>query len=78
MIEQSVIYSIVQETKEIEKLKIQKLVYFVQSNNVPTKYLFKMHHYGPYSEQINTDILKLKMHEYIYESNNIVKTNLCS
>lgn len=45
---------IVRNSEDIGKTKIQKILYFLQeSMNVPLKYRFRMHYFGPYSDEID-------------------------
>jgi uncharacterized protein YwgA len=38
------------------KIQVQKLIYFLQAKGVPLEYEFVMHHYGPYSFELENDI----------------------
>ena len=52
--------------KNVEKIRLQKMIYFLQeAQGVPTKLSFRMHHYGPFSEDIETDTAWLKLAGYI-------------
>ena len=45
---------IVLNSGDIGKTKIQKILYFLQeSMGVPLKYRFRMHYFGPYSDEID-------------------------
>ena len=45
---------IVDRHKDIGKTKIQKITYFLQKSvGVPLKYPFRMHYYGPYSDELD-------------------------
>jgi uncharacterized protein len=35
---------------------LQKIVYFLKALGVPMRYSFDIHHYGPYSDQITSDL----------------------
>jgi uncharacterized protein len=35
---------------------IQKIVYFLKALGVPTRYQFEIHHYGPFCDQITSDL----------------------
>lgn len=62
----AVAHVIVSELGDVGKTKLQKLVYFLQAaHGVPTRYPFKMHHYGPYSEALETDVARLSHAGYV-------------
>ena len=45
---------IVHNSEDIGKTKIQKILYFLQeSMGVPLKYRFRIHYFGPYSDEID-------------------------
>jgi len=57
---------LVDKLKDVGKTKIQKLVYFLQyAFDVPLDYVFRMHYYGPYSEELDDDLIEMKLHRYI-------------
>ena len=50
----AIIQKIVTHPKDIGKTKIQKIVYFLQEAvGVPLMYPFRMHYYGPYSDDLD-------------------------
>ena len=60
------IQSIVEQSEDIGKTKVQKIVYFLQEGlGVPLHYSFRMHHYGPFSQDIDSDISALQSVGYI-------------
>ena len=60
------IQCIVEQSKDIGKTKIQKIVYFLQEGSgVPLHYSFRMHHYGPFSDEIDSGISALQSAGYI-------------
>ena len=62
----AITHGIVTELGDVGKTKMQKLLYFLQSAcGVPTRYRFKMHHYGPYAEALETDISRLAHSGYL-------------
>ena len=62
----AILYRIVQELGDSGKIRIQKTLYFLQEAfGVPSKYGFRMHHYGPYSEELETDLTRLKTTGYL-------------
>ena len=53
----AVIRRIVGRHRDIGKTKIQKIVYFLQESvDVPLKYPFRMHYYGPYSDELDGNL----------------------
>lgn len=62
----AVIRHIVSRSGDIGKTKIQKLVYFLQESvGVPLKYPFRMHYYGPYSDELDGNLSLTKSIGYI-------------
>ena len=62
----AVIQLIVNEIADTGKIKIQKILYFIQGAlDVPLQYKFRMHHYGPFSEDIESDISVMRAVGYI-------------
>ena len=60
------IQCIVEQSGDIGKTKIQKMVYFLQEQaGVPLHYRFRMHHYGPFSDEIDSGISALQLAGYI-------------
>ena len=58
----AVLHSLVTSLGDSGKIKIQKLMYFMQeAMGLSLGYRFRMHHYGPYAEQIESDIATLRM-----------------
>jgi hypothetical protein len=51
-----IILRLVDELHDVRKIQLQKLVYFLQSRGVPLGYRFVMHHYGPYSFELDDHI----------------------
>ena len=63
----AVIRHIVSHSGDIGKTKIQKIVYFLQESvGVPLKYPFRMHYYGPYSDELDGNLSLTKSIGYIY------------
>ena len=53
---------IVDSLKDVRKIGMQKLVYFLQwIFHVPLGYNYKMHYYGPYSDELNDDLIAMQM-----------------
>jgi uncharacterized protein len=51
---------------DIGKTKLQKLVYFVQEECAQELgYRFGMHHFGPYSDELDDDMVKMKAFGYL-------------
>ena len=62
----AIIRRIVALHRDIGKTKIQKIVYFLQESvDVPLKYPFRMHYYGPYSDELDGNISLTKSLGYI-------------
>ena len=62
----AILHKVISELDDVGKTQMQKLAYFLQEAfNVPTKYHFKMHHYGPYSDELDTDMARLRITGYI-------------
>lgn len=56
------VHRLISNTPRMGKTKLQKLAYFLQeSEGVPLGYRFKMHHYGPYAEALETDLARLRL-----------------
>jgi len=48
------------------KIKVQKLVYFFQEQySLPLGYEFSMYHYGPYSEELDSDLTAMKIEGHL-------------
>ena len=62
----AILHKVISELGCTGKTRLQKLCYFLQSAfDVPTKYPFKMYHYGPYAEALETDMARLRLTGYI-------------
>jgi len=62
----AVIRFIVDKIKDVGKIKIQKLIYFLQMVfEVPFGYDYKMHYYGPYSEELNDDLVVMQVNNIV-------------
>ena len=62
----AVLYELISKFDDVNKTQMQKLGYFVQQYlDVPAKYQFRMYHYGPYSEELETDMARLRFTGYI-------------
>ena len=62
----AILHRVISKLDDVGKTQLQKLCYFLQeAKRVPTKYSFRMHHYGPYSEALDTDMARLKLTGYI-------------
>ena len=62
----AVVHKVIFELNDVGKTRLQKLGYFLQESfQVPTKYAFRMHHYGPYSEALDTDMARLQLTGYV-------------
>ena len=62
----AVIRHIVSRSGDLGKTKVQKIVYFLQESvGVPLKYPFRMHYYGPYSDELDGNLSLTKSIGYI-------------
>jgi uncharacterized protein YwgA len=62
----AVVHALVTRLGDAGKIKIQKLVYFLQeAYGLPLGCRFYMHHYGPYSEDVESTISTLKVMGYV-------------
>ena len=62
----AILHKMISEMEDAGKTQLQKLGYFLQEAlDVPTKYPFKMHHYGPYAEALETDTARLRLAGYV-------------
>jgi len=62
----AVLHRLVSDLEDVGKIQLQKLAYFLQeSYGMPLGYTFRMHHYGPYSRQLDNDLLKLRLMGFI-------------
>ena len=62
----AILHKVISELGDVGKTKLQKLGYFLQeAYGVSTKFPFRMHHYGPYSEALETDIARLRLAGYV-------------
>ena len=62
----AVAHRVVSDFEDVGKIRLQKLCYFLQESfHIPTMYTFKMHHYGPYSETLETDLARLQLTGYV-------------
>ena len=62
----AIVYSVIDALGDSGKTQLQKTIYFLQQAfGVQTKYQFRMHHYGPYSEDLDKDMTLLSMLGYV-------------
>jgi len=62
----AIIRYLVDNLKDVGKIKIQKLIYFLQFIcKVPLGYVYKMHYYGPYSDELNDDLIVMQSNENV-------------
>ena len=53
----AIIRHIVSRSGDLGKTQIQKIVYFLQESvGVPLKYRYRMHYYGPYSDELDGNL----------------------
>jgi len=48
--------AIAQSEGFIGRTAVQKIMYFLKALDVPMKYKFRLHHYGPYSDELRDDL----------------------
>ena len=62
----AIIRYLVDSLGDVGKTKIQKIMYFLQhAFGVPLDYVYTMYYFGPYSEELNTDLLDMKLQDYL-------------
>ena len=62
----AILHDVTSRLKDTGKIPLQKLAYFLQEAlGIPTKYRFRMHHYGPYAEALETNLSRLNFTGYI-------------
>jgi uncharacterized protein YwgA len=58
----TIIRYLVDNLKDVGKIRMQKLTYFLQYIfGVPLGYVYKMHYYGPYSDELNEDLILMQV-----------------
>ncbi len=63
---QAAIKLIVDRLEDTGKTKLQKILYFTQEAiGAPLQYRFRMHHYGPFSQDVEDDISFMKAIGYL-------------
>ena len=61
-----VLLELIDKLGDGRKTQIQKLVYFLEEEfPFSSSYRFRMHHYGPYSSELDDDLLSLKVEGYL-------------
>ena len=62
----AILHNVTSRLGDVGKIQLQKLAYFLQEGfGVPTKFSFRMHHYGPYAEDLETATSRLRLAGYI-------------
>lgn len=62
----AVIRYLVDRLGDINKTKVQKIMYFLQhAFGVPLDYSYTMYYFGPYSEELNNDLLDMKLQDHL-------------
>ena len=62
----AIIRYLVDELGDVGKTKIQKIIYFLQhAFGVPLDYVYTMYYFGPYSEELNNNLLDMKLQDYL-------------
>ena len=63
----AIIRYLVDELGDVGKTKIQKIIYFLQhAFGVPLDYVYTMYYFGPYSEELNNNLLDMKLQNYLH------------
>lgn len=63
---EAVIDALVRRLHDVGKIQTQKLVYFLQeAYGLPLGCRFYLHHYGPYSEEVERSISNLRLMGYV-------------
>ena len=62
----AIIRYLVDKLGDVGKTKIQKLIYFLQEAfGVHLDYVYTMYYFGPYSEELDNDLLDMKLQDYL-------------
>ena len=62
----AIIRYVVDKLKDVGKTKIQKIAYFLQEAfGVHLDYVYTMYYFGPYSEELDNDLLDMKLQGYL-------------
>ena len=62
----AILHEVISRLEDLRKIQLQKLVYFLQeAMAVPTNYPYRIHHYGPYAEAVETDTTRLRFLGYV-------------
>ena len=62
----AILYDVVRTLGDAGKTQLQKTLCFLQeAYGVPSRYAFRMHHYGHYSDDLDTDMTRLQMTRYL-------------
>ena len=65
-LQHALLHNLTAQLETLEPAKLQSLTYLLQQAlGVPLKLPFFMHHYGPYSDQLDTEITRLKFLGYL-------------
>lgn len=62
----AIIRYLVDELEDAGKTRIQKIIYFLQEVfGVPLDYVHTMYYFGPYSDELDNDLLDMKLQDYL-------------
>ena len=62
----AILHEVISRLGYVRKIQLQKLVYFLQeAMAIPTNYPYRIHHYGPYAEAVETDTTRLRFLGYV-------------
>ena len=62
----AIIRYLVDKLEDVGKTKIQKIIYFLQEAfGVHLDYVYTMYYFGPYSDELDNDLLDMKLQDYL-------------
>jgi len=62
----AIIRYLVDKLEDVGKTKIQKIIYFLQESfGVHLDYVYTMYYFGPYSDELDNDLLDMKLQDYL-------------
>jgi len=62
----AIIRYLVDKLGDVGKTRMQKIIYFLQyAFGVPLDYVYTMYYFGPFSEELNNDLLDMKLQDYL-------------
>ena len=62
----AIIRYLADKLEDVGKTKIQKIIFFLQEAfDIPLDYVYTMYYFGPYSEELDNDLLDMKLQDYL-------------